>query len=101
MRRSEQGGGEWGVGGYSSLLSPLPSLPLELADGMKLGLVGGSGGPWPARPVVLLALSAGIWNELDRKIPSDIGRGFRAGGGGLCSAGGRSPYDFRVAESLT
>lgn len=95
-------GGE-GEGGYSSLLFRLLSLPLTLAGGMKLGLVEGTGGAWPARPVVLLALSAGRWNELDRKIPSDIGRGFRARGGGcgLCSAGGRSPYDFRVAESLT
>lgn len=56
---------DWGVKGkvvYSSLLFRLASLPFELASGMKAGLVGGAGGAWPARPLVLLALSAGRWN---------------------------------------
>lgn len=68
------------------------SLPFELADGMKLGLVGGRGG-CPAFGAVLLALAAvGSWNELDRKMPSETGRGLRAVGGGWgFGAGGRSP----------
>lgn len=78
---------EWEEYGRACPLSS-PCLPLELPVGMKLrlGLMGGGGGC----PAVLLALTAGGWNELDRKIPSDIGRGLRAGGCGLC-AGGRSP----------
>lgn len=70
---------------------------------MKLGLAGG-GGACPALGAVLLALAAGgSWNEPDRKMPSESGRGLRvAGGGGWgFGAAGRSPYDFLVAESLT
>lgn len=80
--------------------SPLPSpgLPLEPPGGTELGLAG-RGGP------VLLELLTGGWNEPDRKMPSERGRGLRAVGGGrrLWSGeaeAGRSPYDFRVADSF-
>lgn len=42
---------------------------------MELGLAG-KGGP------VLLELLTGGWNEPDRKMPSETGRGLRAVGGG-------------------
>lgn len=57
----------------SSLLSL--RLPLEPPGGMELGLAG-RGGP------VLLELLTGGWNEPDRKMPSERGRGLRAVGGG-------------------
>lgn len=57
----------------SSLLSP--ALPLKPPGGMELGLAG-RGGP------VLLELLNGGWNEPDRKMPSERGRGLRAVGGG-------------------
>lgn len=57
----------------SSLLSL--GLPLKPPGGMELGLAG-RGGP------VLLELLNGGWNEPDRKMPSETGRGLRAVGGG-------------------
>lgn len=83
-------------------LSHFAGLPLKPpGGGTKLGLAGRGG------PVLLeLLLLSGGWNELDRKMPSETGRGLRAVGGGCGllwlaeTVAGRSPYDFRVAVSL-
>lgn len=40
---------------------------------------------------VLLALAEGGWNELERKMPSEAGRGWQGGRCGLRAAGGRCP----------
>lgn len=66
------------------------SLPFKLLGLMKLGLFGGGGG-WPVLEAVLLALTEDGWNELERKMPSEAGRGWREGCCGLRVAGGRSP----------
>lgn len=50
-------------------------LPLRPPEWKELGLAG-VGGP------VLLELLTGGWNEPDRKMPSERGRGLRAVGGG-------------------
>lgn len=55
---------------------PSPRLPLNPPGGTELGLAGRGG------PVLLELLLTGIWNELDRKMPSERGRGLRAVGGG-------------------
>lgn len=65
-------------------------LPLELLAWMKLGLFGGGGG-WLFLAAVLLALTGDDWNELERKRPSETGRGWREGCCGLRVAGGKSP----------
>lgn len=66
------------------------SLPFELLGLMKLGLFGRGGG-WLVLEAVLLALTEDGWNELERKMPSETGRGWREGCCGLRVAGGRSP----------
>lgn len=58
----------------SSLLPP--GLPLRPPGGTELGLAGRGG------PVLLELLLYGGWNEPDRKMPSERGRGLRAVGGG-------------------
>lgn len=65
-------------------------LPLQWPGWQKLGLFGGGGG-WPVLWAVLLALAEGGWNELERKMPSEAGRGLQGGCCGLRAAGGRCP----------